>query len=63
MALGLVLPPVFFEVLVGNVHLLYAAAIVLGFRHPWTWSLMILTKVTPGVGCCGSRSAGSGGRS
>ena len=46
----LVLPPVFFEVLVGNVHLLYAAAIVLGFRHPWTWSLMILTKVTPGVG-------------
>ena len=46
----LVLPPVFFEVLVGNVHLLYAAAIVLGFRHPWTWSLMLLTKITPGVG-------------
>jgi hypothetical protein len=46
----LVLPPVLFEVLVGNVHLLYAAAIVLGFRHPWTWALMLLTKVTPGVG-------------
>jgi hypothetical protein len=46
----LALPPVFFEVLVGNVHLLFAAAIVLGFRYPWTWSLMLLTKVTPGVG-------------
>jgi hypothetical protein len=46
----LALPPVLFEVLVGNIHLLYAAAIVLGFRYPWTWALMLLTKVTPGVG-------------
>lgn len=44
------LPPVLFECIVGNVHLLYAAAIRLGFRHPWTWALMLLTKVTPGVG-------------
>ena len=44
------LPPVLFECIVGNVHLLYAAAINLGFRFPWTWALMLLTKVTPGVG-------------
>ena len=44
------LPPVLFECIVGNVHLLYAAAIRLGFRYPWMWALMLLTKVTPGVG-------------
>ena len=44
------LPPVLFDVIVGNIHLLYAGAIVLGFRYPWTWSLMLLTKVTPGIG-------------
>lgn len=44
------LPPVFFECIVGNVHLLYAAAIRLGFRFPWVWALMLLTKVTPGIG-------------
>ena len=44
------LPPVLFDIIVGNVHILYAAAIVVGFRFPWTWSLMLLTKVTPGIG-------------
>ena len=34
----------------GNIHLLLAAAIVLGFRWPWTWSLVLLTKITPGIG-------------
>jgi hypothetical protein len=34
----------------GNIHLFMAAAIVLGFRHPWTWAFILLTKVTPGVG-------------
>jgi Glycosyltransferase family 87 len=34
----------------GNIHLLLAAAMVLGFRWPWTWSLVLLTKITPGVG-------------
>jgi len=34
----------------GNIHLLLAAAIVLGFRWPATWSLVLLTKVTPGIG-------------
>lgn len=43
-------PPVALELYHGNVHLLMAAAIVLGFRHPWTWSFVLLTKVTPGVG-------------
>jgi hypothetical protein len=43
-------PAVALEVLYGNVHLLIAAAVVLGFRWPGTWSLVLLTKVTPGVG-------------
>ena len=46
----LALPFVALELYHGNVHLLIAAAIALGFRHPWTWSFVILTKVTPGVG-------------
>jgi len=46
----LALPPVALELYHGNVHLLMAAAIALGFRHPWTWSFVILTKLTPGVG-------------
>ena len=46
----LALPPVALELQLGNVHLLMAAAIALGFRHPWTWAFVILTKVTPGVG-------------
>jgi hypothetical protein len=47
--LGLV-PAVILELLNGNIHLLLAAAIALGFRYPWTWSFVLLTKVTPGVG-------------
>lgn len=46
----LALPPVALELYHGNVHLLIAAAIALGFRHSWTWSFVLLTKVTPGVG-------------
>lgn len=42
--------PIAFEVISGNVHLLYAAAIVVGFRWPAAWALMLLTKVTPGIG-------------
>jgi hypothetical protein len=38
------------EILGGNVSLLLAVAIVAGFRHPWTWSFVLLTKITPGVG-------------
>jgi hypothetical protein len=42
--------PISFEIISGNVHLLYAAMIVAGFRYPATWALMLLTKITPGVG-------------
>ena len=38
------------ELIGGNISLLLAAAIVLGFRWPATWSFVLLTKVTPGVG-------------
>ncbi|MEA2652843.1 MAG: alpha,2-mannosyltransferase [Chloroflexota bacterium] len=46
----LALPPVALELYHGNIHLWIAAAIVLGFRYPWTWAFVLLTKVTPGVG-------------
>ncbi len=46
----LAVPPLGLELEHGNVHLLIAAAIVLGFRWPWTWSFVLLTKVTPGIG-------------
>jgi hypothetical protein len=42
--------PIPFEIISGNVHLLYAVAIVVGFRYPANWALTLLTKVTPGVG-------------
>ena len=34
----------------GNISLLLAVAIVLGFRWPAAWAFVLLTKVTPGVG-------------
>jgi Glycosyltransferase family 87 len=42
--------PISYELLVGNVHFLIAAAIVLGFRASAIWAFPILTKVTPGLG-------------
>jgi hypothetical protein len=48
--LVLAFPPVALELYHGNVHLLIAAAITLGFRYPVAWSFVLLTKVTPGVG-------------
>lgn len=44
------LPVVLIEISMGNIHLLMAAAIVLGFRWPAAWAFILLTKVTPGVG-------------
>ncbi len=38
------------EIAGGNVSLVLALAIVAGFRYPWTWSFVLLTKITPGVG-------------
>ena len=46
----LALPFVALELEHGNVHVLMAAGVALGFRHPWAWAFVILTKVTPGVG-------------
>ena len=41
--------PISYEVLVGNVHLLIAAALVLGLSRPGALALPILTKITPGI--------------
>jgi hypothetical protein len=51
-ALLLVIPfsPVIDEVSTGNIHLLLAAGIVIGFRFPGAWAFHLLTKVTPGAG-------------
>jgi hypothetical protein len=38
------------EIAGGNVSLLLTVAIVWGFRLPWAWSFVLLTKITPGVG-------------
>lgn len=45
----LAFPPVAVEVCYGNINLLLAAAIVLGFRYPVAWAFVLLSKVTPGV--------------
>lgn len=44
------LPFVYRDLLVGNVHLMLGAAMVLGLRFPAVWVFPILTKLTPGVG-------------
>lgn len=49
-ALSLFILPVSNEVARGNIHLLLAAAIVIGFRYPASWAWVLLTKVTPGIG-------------
>ena len=51
-ALFLLFPgsPVSDEVSTGNLHLLMAGAVVVGFRHPAAWAFNLLTKVTPGIG-------------
>ena len=46
--LGLVVAAM--EIAGGNVSLLLTVAIVWGFRWPATWALVLLTKITPGVG-------------
>ena len=50
LAAGLLFPFAAMEVAGGNVSLLLAVAIVVGFRWPAAWALVLLTKVTPGVG-------------
>lgn len=48
--LVLLTPPVLIELTTGNIHVLMAGAIVLGFRIPAAWAFLLLTKVTPGIG-------------
>jgi len=38
------------EIWGGNIELLVAVSIVLGFRWPAAWAFVLLTKITPGVG-------------
>ena len=47
-ALGALLAVV--ELSGGNISLLLAGAMVVGFRYPAAWAFVILTKVTPGIG-------------
>ncbi len=49
-ALLLLVPQVWADVGTGNVHLLLAVAIALGFRYPGSWAAVLLTKSTAGVG-------------
>jgi hypothetical protein len=48
--LALLFPPVLGELWLGNINLLIALAIVLCFRASATWSFVLLTKITPGIG-------------
>src|SRR6478735_1351028 len=50
LAAGLLFPFAAMEIAGGNVSLLLAAAIVVGFRWPAAWSIVLLTKITPGIG-------------
>jgi hypothetical protein len=42
--------PVASEINAGNIQLMLALAIVLGFRWQATWAFVVLTKLTPGIG-------------
>lgn len=46
----LAVPPVAVDLFHGNLHLLLAVAIAVGFRYPQAWSVVLLTKLTPGIG-------------
>ena len=47
-AVGVLLATV--ELVGGNISLLLAVAMVVGFRWPAAWAFVLLTKVTPGIG-------------
>lgn len=49
-AIVAITPPVWQELLLGNVSFLLAAVAVFGLRWPALWSIAILMKLTPGVG-------------
>jgi hypothetical protein len=47
---ALFIPAVAIEINAANINLLLIGAVLLGFRYPWTWAFVILTKITPGIG-------------
>jgi hypothetical protein len=49
-AYTLVVPGVIEDLVRGNIHVLLAVAILVGFRFPGIWAAMLMTKVTPGIG-------------
>lgn len=49
-ALAILSLPIIYELFVGNIHLLIAAVVALGFTRPALWAFPLLSKVTPGVG-------------
>ena len=46
----MLLLPIVYELCVGNIHFLLAAAFVVVLRAPPVWAFPLLTKITPGVG-------------
>ncbi|HET7520682.1 MAG TPA: glycosyltransferase family 87 protein [Candidatus Limnocylindria bacterium] len=44
------LPFVFRDVYIGNIHLMLGAAMAIGMTWPAAWTAVLLTKVTPGIG-------------
>jgi hypothetical protein len=46
----LAIPAVEIELNAANINILLVGAVLLGFRYPWTWAFVILTKLTPGIG-------------
>jgi hypothetical protein len=48
--LALAFLPISFELVAGNVHLLYALVAVVGLRYPAIWLIPFITKLTPGIG-------------
>lgn len=42
--------PIASEVTLGNIHAFTGLIVIAGFRKPALWALVLLTKVTPGVG-------------
>jgi hypothetical protein len=49
-AYTMVVPGVIEDLVRGNVHVLLAVVMIVGFRYPGAWSFVLLTKVTPGIG-------------
>jgi hypothetical protein len=50
LVVALLAPPVMIELAVGNIHFLLGPAVVLGFRWPVAWAILLLAKVRPGIG-------------